>query len=180
MKQNILRVVLLFFMLTFLFSCEKEAREEKVQETRIPKQEQPDKSVSQKITEVEMKIPVRKIGKLTVKNFVQIYLSRMEHQLKWSLELQKYAQGQDISESEMASETGRRVIEQKEKLEKEFFRKWGITQQEFEKFAQGHEGEIQQYIANNEEVQQFIERIQKLNMQIYGVEGEYENRSMEE
>lgn len=139
-----------------------------------------DKNTDKKL-EVTITIQVKKIDSLNIENFVKIYLSRMEHEIKWALDLQKYAKEQNIQESDLETEKGKELISRKQKMEDDFFRQWGISRDTFEKFAQDNEAKIQKYLESNKEIQDFIDKIQELNMKLYSIDDEkdiqHENES---
>ena len=132
---------------------------------------------AKKIIEPQITIKIEKVSSLSIDSFIKIYLSRMEHELKWMVELQKYAQGQEISETTPDSDEARALVARKEKMEQEFFEAWGVSVKDFENFAQQNEEKIQKYIDERPEIQDFIDRIQEMNMELYNMdEGDQEDQ----
>lgn len=158
MHKRLLKIILCCFILFAVIQCSKEENKNS-QKTK-------EKKVEQKEQEIQFQptIKIEKIQKLTVDKWVTIYLSQLENDLKNNLELKKYAKESNLSEAALDKE----IEERKKKLEAEFFKAWGITKEEFENFSVKNEQEIQRYIDMRPDVQEFIDKIQELNIKLYG------------
>jgi len=165
-----------FFSFILISSGCKEQKERAMQEEK----KEEAKLAEKKVIEPTLTIKIEKITTLNTEKFIQVYLSRMEHELKWMIELQKQVQGQEFSEATPDSDEARVLMAQKEKMAQEFFQNWGISVQEFEDFAQNNEEAIQKYIDEHQDIQDFIDKIQEMNMNLYNMEGELDDDNFDE
>jgi len=158
--------LILFLFVFFIFSCSND--KSKNQDTTLNKNETQSKIEMKKIPEIEMTIPIQKIKQLTVENWVKIYLSLMEHQNKWTAELQKFANNSENTEISLEEQQENPELEnRKNQQEVKFFESWGVKRNDFEDFALKYDKEIQNYIEKNVEIQEIIEKLQEMNMQLY-------------
>lgn len=175
MKTKFCFLIVFFSFILLLSGCEEKKerviQEEKTEEVKV---------VEKKSTEPTITIKIEKITTLNTENFIQVYLSRMEHELKWMVALQKQVQGKEFSETTPDSAEARILMDTKEKMAQEFFQNWGISVKEFEEFAQNNEEAIQKYIDENQEVQDFIDKIQEMNMAFYNMQGDLDDDNFDE
>lgn len=175
------KVLFAFLVLSFIFtSCGKKEEEKKEQKKTTVQKTDVQKPKVVKI-EPKITIPIHKIKRLNTDSYVQVYLSYMEHQILWTLLLQKKAKGQNVSEMSEDNSQSRKLMAHKQKLENEFFTKWGISKGQFEQFAQKNHQAIQKAMMSNPDVQKHINRIQKINQRLYGGEesDDYDNEQNE-
>lgn len=167
-KLNLILLTAFFL----LFACGKDGEKKDGKENN---------KVIQKQINTDLTIPVQKVNQLNIENFVKIYLSRMEHEIKWAVELQgTLKNGSVVSESSpnIDKEDPKEFLEKKDKLDKDFFANWGITQEQFEQFALENDSAVQEYIENHIEIQDFIDKIQEKNRQLYDI-GDNEDENTE-
>jgi len=155
---------ILYLLLVLIFiSCSK--TENKEEKKSVKKEE----SIENEITYTP-KIKIEKVKELNVENFVKIYLSKMEQEIMWIIKMRKTTKGKDLIESDADTGDTNSFIKQKKEFEDNFFNSWGISQKEFEEFADKNAEKVEKYLNNNHEMQKLLEEIQKINEKLYNSE----------
>jgi len=154
----------IFILFIFVFSCSKN------QDKKEANEKTHEKKVDSNEIVYTPKIKIEKINKLNVENFVKIYISRMEQEILWILKMREKSKGKDLIESDQESGDNEMFMKQKKEFEDNFFKSWGITQTEFESFANSNDEKISEYINKNHDLQVIIDEIQKINEKLYNPE----------
>jgi hypothetical protein len=134
-----------------------------------------------KNVEMTLTIKVEKVKDMSIDSFVKVFLSRMEHEIKWTLQMQKYAKDHNILETDFNNENekSKELLALKAKMEQDFYIAWGVNKESFEKFAQENELKIQKHIENNKDIQDFIDRIQDMHMKLYSMDEDMDKNESE-
>jgi hypothetical protein len=123
-------------------------------------------NIELQIKNFKPQIKIHKIGKLTIKSFLDITISQMEQQVLFFQRFLK--QGFISAEETQDTENGdnKKFISLQEKERSQFFSKWGISDNDFAQFGINHSQEIQSYIATNTDVKNRIDALQNFLIKI--------------